>query len=99
LSALAALDLQQARDWCDSREPGLGDTFLERVNDTIRRIGSNPHQYQVALLDLRRASVRTFRYSVWYRVLPDSSVVVACLSDRRDRSLVRRRALGPLEPP
>jgi hypothetical protein len=98
LSALAALDLQQARDWFDARTPGLGDTFLDRVHDTIRRIASSPDQYQIALLDLRRAPVRTFRYSVWYRVLPDSSVVVACLSDRRDRSLVQRRALRPVEP-
>jgi hypothetical protein len=25
LSALAALDIQQAREWHDAREPGLGD--------------------------------------------------------------------------
>jgi hypothetical protein len=70
LSALAARDLQKARDWLDSREPGLGDTFLERVNDTIQRISDNPNQYQIALLDLHRAPVRAFKYSVWYRVLP-----------------------------
>ena len=79
LSSLAALDLQQARDWFDAREPGRGDTFLERVNETITRISNNPDQYQLALLDLHRAPVRMFKYSVWYRVLPDSSVVVACL--------------------
>jgi hypothetical protein len=74
LSSLAALDLQRARDWFDAREPGLGDRFLERVNETITRISSNPDQYQPALLDLHRAPVRMFKYSVWYRVLPDSSV-------------------------
>lgn len=98
LSPLASRDLQQARDWFDGQEPGLGDAFLERVNETIQRIATNPEQYQLALLDLHRAPVRTFKYSVWYRVLPDSSVVVACLSDRRDLSLARRRALGPIEP-
>jgi len=98
LSALAARDLQEARDWFDSREPGLGDTFLERVNDTIRRISENPLQYQVAVLDLRRAPVRRHRFSVWYRVLPDESIVVAALSDRRDVSLARRRAIRKVEP-
>jgi hypothetical protein len=43
LSALAALDIQQAREWHDAREPGLGDHFLERVNETMTRIGQNPH--------------------------------------------------------
>jgi hypothetical protein len=42
LSALAALDIQQAREWHDAREPGLGDQFLQRVNETMTRIGQNP---------------------------------------------------------
>jgi len=29
ISRLAALDLQQARDWFDQRESGLGDKFLD----------------------------------------------------------------------
>jgi hypothetical protein len=46
LSALAALDIQQAREWHDARELGLGDQFLQRVNETMTRIGQNPHQYR-----------------------------------------------------
>ena len=98
LSALAADDLQQARDWFDQREPGLGDTFLERVTDTITRISQNPNQYPVAVADLHRAPVARHQWSVFYRILPDESVVVACLSDRRDLALARRRAIRPLEP-
>jgi hypothetical protein len=42
LSALAALDIQQAREWHEVREPGIGDQFLQRVNETMTRIGQNP---------------------------------------------------------
>ena len=98
LSSLAALDLQQARDWFDQREEGLGDRFLASVEQTLERISKNAEQYQIALLDLHRAPVRPFQYSVWYRVLPDESIVVAALSDRRDLSLARRRATRPVEP-
>ena len=98
LSNLAALDLQQARDWFDEREEGLGDRFLASVEDALDRISKNAEQYQVALLDLRRAPVKGFQHSLWYRVLPDESIVVAALSDRRDLSLARRRALTPVEP-
>ena len=82
LSSLAALDLQRARDW-----------FLASVEQTLERISQNADQYQIALLDLHRAPIRPFQYSLWYRVLPDESIVVAALSDRRDLSLARRRAL------
>jgi len=95
---LAALDLQQARDWFDAREPGLGDAFLDRVNETMTRIATNPEQYPVTVADLHRAPVRKHQWSVFYRILPDESIVVACLSDRRDPSLAQRRSLRKLEP-
>ena len=60
LSNLAALDLQQARDWFDQREPGLGDRFLESVEQTLQRISTNADQYQIALFDLHRAPIRPF---------------------------------------
>jgi hypothetical protein len=46
LSSLAALDLQQARDWFDDREEGLGDRFLAKVEDALDRISKNAEQYQ-----------------------------------------------------
>jgi len=98
ISRLAALDLQQARDWFDQREDGLGDKFLGSVEQALERISANPEQYAVALLDLRRAPIRPFHYSLFYRVLPDESIVVAALSDRRDLPVARRRALRPVEP-
>jgi hypothetical protein len=76
----------------------LGDKFLGSVEQTLDRISRNPEQYQVALLDLRRAPIRPYKYSLWYRVLPDESIVVAPLSDRRDPSMARRRALRTVEP-
>lgn len=93
LSSLAAQDLEEARTWFDQREAGLGDRFLASVEQTLERISTNADQYQVALLDLHRAPIRPFQYSLWYRVMPDESIVVAALSDRRDLSLPRRRAL------
>jgi hypothetical protein len=41
LSSLAALDLQQARNWFDQREAGLGDRFLESVEQAIERISAS----------------------------------------------------------
>jgi hypothetical protein len=98
VSSLAALDLQQAREWFDQREGGLGDRFLASVEQTLERISQNAEQYQIVLLDLHRAPIRRFQYSIWYRVLPDESIVVAALSDRRDLALARGRALRPIEP-
>ena len=73
LSSLAARDLQQARDWFDGQEQGLGDKFLASVEQALERISKNAEQYQVALLDLHRAPIRPFQHSLWYRILPDDT--------------------------
>ena len=86
LSALAALDIQQAREWHDAQEPGLGDQFLQRVNETMTRIGQNPHQYPTIIEDVRRANLRQFKYGVWYRVW-ESVVVVPRWSNRTLNSI------------
>ena len=94
LSALAARDIQQAREWHDAREPGLGDQFLQRVNETMTRIGQNSHQYPTIIEDVRRANLRQFKYGVWYRVKVDGSVVVARLHHRQQPEIAKARALG-----
>jgi hypothetical protein len=38
ISWLAALDLQQARDWFDRREDGLGNKFLSSVEQALARV-------------------------------------------------------------
>jgi len=78
----------------ESREPGLGNRFVQQVRDTIERIAQNPFQYQVAIDDARRARVRRFPYAVWYRVLDDESVVIACLAHRQDLDRMKRQMPG-----
>jgi plasmid stabilization system protein ParE len=98
IGALAERDIRDARAWFDGQEAGLGDRFFERVKDTVRRIASNPEMYRTVFSDARRAPVQSFNYSIWFRVAPDQSIVIACLSDRRDLSLARRRALRSVKP-
>jgi plasmid stabilization system protein ParE len=95
LDARAAADIKEAYAWHEAKEPGLGDTFLERLNETITRIAQNPLQYALVVADVRRARLKKFLYGVWYRVKPDGSVVIACLHQRQDMKLARARASKP----
>jgi hypothetical protein len=46
---------KEAYAWHEAKEPGLGNTFLERLNETIARIAQNPVQYALVVADVRRA--------------------------------------------
>ena len=97
ITPLAEADIASAQDEYESRDPGLGNRFVQQVRNTLTRIGQNPFQYQLipGTHDDRRAPVRNFPWGVWYRVEPDESVVIACLAYRRDVKLVRSRASKP----
>jgi toxin ParE1/3/4 len=95
--ASAEGDIAQAQDWYEQRDAGLGNRFVRAVRETTDRIERNPFTYQVAVEDARKAPVHGFPYAVWYRVLPDQSVVVACLAHRQDRKLAIKRALRRLD--
>ena len=100
ITPLAEGDIAFAQDDYETREPGLGNRFVEQVRSTLTRIGNNPFQYQItkSTREHRRAPVHQFPFGTWYRVEPDESVVVACLAHRRDLSLARRRTIRPVEP-
>jgi hypothetical protein len=90
LSALAAQDLQQARDWFDAREAGMGDKFLNSVEDALDRISRNAEQYQIALLDLRRAPVRPFNYSLSLSAMRADLGPAACRRGSRVAAMLLR---------
>jgi len=44
--------------------------------------------------DVRRANIRRFPFALWFRVIEDGSVVIACLDSRRNPVLALERAKG-----
>jgi plasmid stabilization system protein ParE len=89
---LAALqDLDDAYAWYEAQRPGLGDGFLEAVDDVLASLIESPLRNRVVVLDTRQALVRRFPYRVLYRVTADEVVVVACFHARRDPQRWQRR--------
>ena len=86
-------EIEAAAAFYQGRREGLGAEFTERVADALHRIELAPQGYEKIYRDLRRCTLHRFNdYALWYSVLPDSSIVVACLSSRRHPSPAWRRA-------
>lgn len=80
----AAADIVEATSWYDRQRPGLGEKFLTEVNNTARHIASQPMLYQIIRRDTRRALVKRFPYGLYFRLLGDTVVVVACFHTSRN---------------
>jgi plasmid stabilization system protein ParE len=98
-TSAAERDIQKAYAWYESQREGLGIEFLNRVDHAVETIGTFPEGFPKIINEVRRAPMEQFPYNLWFRVLPDDSVVIGCLHGRRDTVLARERALGVLEMP
>ena len=58
-------ELDEAYSWYETQQPGLGEDFLECVDEILNRICQIPESFPVVYRDVRRAVVRRFPYVVY----------------------------------
>lgn len=87
----AAEDVALAKEWYDTRRPGLGDDFSDSLEEVIGLVAAHPEAFHEIAIGLRRALVGRFPYAVYYRLDGHSVDVVACLHTRRSPSRWRGR--------
>jgi plasmid stabilization system protein ParE len=80
----ADAELAEARQWYAHQRADLDIEFMERIDDALSRIVSNPHLYPIVYRTLRRAVVRRFPFAVFYEVTAEEIQVVAVFHSRRD---------------
>jgi toxin ParE1/3/4 len=88
----ASRDAEEARDYFNAQQAGLGQAFLERLRAALARIGDMPEMYGVVWRNVRAARLRQFTYVVYYRVYDDRVEVLGVLHGSRDPSVWRNRA-------
>ena len=80
----AAADVQEAYRWYEIQRVGLGEEFLGAVTTAIQSVLANPQQFPVVHRQTRRVLLRRFPYGLYYRLVQEQVVVVACMHARRD---------------
>ena len=87
----AAADVESARGWYEREREGLGDEFLDEVRTTVQSVLAMPEAYPVMKRQTRRALVRRFPYGLFYRIVADTIVFVACFHTSRNPESWKRR--------
>jgi plasmid stabilization system protein ParE len=81
---LAKLELDEAVDWYEKREAGLGCELKEAVDQLLARIAAAPEQFRTARGSVRRAVLRRFPYILYFLPEPRAVVVLAVFHGKRD---------------
>ncbi len=88
----AEADLAEAKAWYNGERDGLGEEFLDCVDEAFGQIRTLPNASRKVYLDLRRKLVRRFPYAVFYRIDDDQITVVAVYHCKRDPRGWQKRA-------
>ena len=89
---LAEADLEQAANWYDEEQAGLGSRLLSDVDQVFERIRERPQQFPAVSGHIRRALLHTFPYAVYFRETDETIRVLAVLHLRRRLGLWRVRS-------
>ena len=87
----AKLDVLDSANWYENERAGLGTEFLDDIEYVLGRIEENPEQFPRIVGDARRAMLRRFPYSVYFRIDGAIAKVMAILHQRRDPDVARSR--------
>jgi plasmid stabilization system protein ParE len=88
----ARAEFDEAIDWYEARQTGLGVDFVARVRDVLRRIAAQPRLHAAVYQDVRKAVLSRFPYIVLYREEQSEVVVISVFHTSRDPSEWRSRA-------
>lgn len=64
----AKRDVKKAYAWYEEQRSGLGDTFLDRVEECLQAIARNPKASPLVAHEARRAIVKQFPYVIFFRI-------------------------------
>jgi plasmid stabilization system protein ParE len=84
-------DIAEARDWYETKDAGLGAEFMDEIGLVLSRIAEGPERFPILVGDARRALVKRFPYSIYFRVRGSDARIVAVLHQRRDPRATARR--------
>ena len=79
----AARDIQEAFEWHEGQQSGLGEEFLESLRSVIDLTIDHPYAFPVIHRDARRAIVQRFPYGLFCQIHSEQVVIVACMHARR----------------
>lgn len=92
------LDIQDAANWYEDEEVGLGGEFVDELRNIVHRIGELPTQFPEVGRGVRRALLKRFPYAIYFllRGAGDerAAIIIAVLHQRRSPSVWRTRARG-----
>ena len=85
-------DIREAYSYYQQCRVGLGNDFLESVEDGFNKILVNPRIYRETHNSLHRLFIKRFPFGIFYKLIDNKVLVIAVIHTSRDPSLWQQRS-------
>ena len=83
--------MDEAYNWYEQQKIGLGDEFIDCIDELLDRICLMPQSYPIVYRDVRRAIIKRFPYAIYYRLVSSRIIVTAIFHSHRNPKSWQRR--------
>tara|TARA_B100001105_G_C22249766_1_gene382031 strand:+ start:454 stop:750 length:297 start_codon:yes stop_codon:yes gene_type:complete len=80
----ALAEMQDAYDYYEEQKAGLGERFLDNLDDYFERIRNNPLHFQVRRKPYREAFIKTFPFLIIYEIEVTKIIVYSIFNTSRN---------------
>ena len=89
----AEWDMTETALWYETQKHGLGEDFLQAIEDKFEIICGSPLVYAIRYKTIRVAFVRKFPYGIHFLLDDNTVIVLAILHTKRNPAIWERRSL------
>jgi toxin ParE1/3/4 len=76
-------DIEDAAIWYESQRQGLGQLFLDEVQNSLQAIAENPLMYPAIYRNMRRTVIHKFPFVIFYRYEEKEIIVFGVIHGSR----------------
>jgi len=91
LSPFAELDLDSIQEWYIKYDQVIFKKFDIEFENCLGHILSNPHQYPVVHNSIRRAILKQFPYSLFFKIIEDRIIILSVIHHKRNPKIWKKR--------
>ncbi|MDB5290412.1 MAG: toxin, RelE family [Phycisphaerales bacterium] len=77
-------EMHEAFDWYEQRRKGLGDDFLQSVEDGLIAIQLRPESFPIVHMHVRRTLIRRFPFGIYFTIESGVIEIIAVYHGKRD---------------
>lgn len=88
---LVEADVNEAYDWYESKEEGLGERFLAELVICYNKLENNPQFYGKANRSYRRLIMNHFPYLIAFEIVQRSVMIYAVFHTSRNPRIILKR--------